>query len=501
MGRSVASEVAKQRNLSQPGDPDARADEAVLARWPWLTNRRIVFFVLGWMLLFGVISAFVSNPFQSEPSAGAGPNYWHVMFLHGLLIGMVALGGLLACQVFELSSRHVRAWIALGALAATIPAAVGGIFDKGVPGYEVPMWIQIACFFALDEILLALLVGFVLEYRRGTGVSRTLPFLGEALASASLLVAAVMGHLAGWLLEFGLKPAILRSFAKSIGYTTAGDWSTALVGSHSHEMAVASMALIVTLLARQFGYGSLGGAPRRLARVGLIMVPVGVVAMSYVYVRAGFSTWAPPAWFTSQGGRNGIASDDVITGVLVMGGGLLVLGSFALVAAGKLGSLRRLPVRAAALWSWTLSFATVAIAGYSIELDETYFGAGDPHTKGAAKDAVFTWLHQDLGLFLLPMLALVMVVVDRLVSSRHHGLIGRALIIGISIGFIGSVVYVFVNPARHGPGYVITSIGLAIVGATLLATIWWGAIRPGPSRPPHHPPRPQGIPAAERGQG
>jgi len=39
------------------------------------------------MLLFGVISAFVSNPFQSEPSATASPNYWHVMFLHagGLL--------------------------------------------------------------------------------------------------------------------------------------------------------------------------------------------------------------------------------------------------------------------------------------------------------------------------------------------------------------------------------------------------------------------------------
>jgi hypothetical protein len=96
-------------------------------------------------------------------------------------------------------------------------------------------------------------------------------------------------------------------------------------------------------------------------------------------------------------------------------------------------------------------------------------------------------------LFLLPTLALVMVVVERLVASRHHGLIGRALIAGTSIGFIGSVVYVFVNPARHGPGYVITSIGLAIVGATLLATIWWGAIRPGPA-----PPRPSGGPAPIR---
>ena len=476
----MMSDIPQEQSHGQLGNSGGRADEAVLARFPWLTNRRIVFFVLGWMLLFGVISAFISNPFQSEPSASASPVYWHVMFLHGLLIGMVALGALVACEVFGLQSKHVRVWIALGVLAATIPAAVGGIFDKGVPGYEVPMWIQIVGFFALDEILLTLLVGFVLEYRRRAPVSRTLPFIGATLASASLLIAAVMGHIAGWLLEFGLKPGALRSFAESIGYTKAGDWSTALIGSHSHEMAVASMALIVTLLARQFGYGSLIKAPRRVAQVGLIMVPIGVIAMSYVYVRAGFSTWAPPTWFKSHGGTDGIASDDVITGVFVMFGGLLIVGS---LAVGKLASLTRLPVRAAAVWSWVLSFATVTIAGYSIELNETHFGAGDPHAKGAANDAVFTWLHQDLGLFLLPTLALVMVVVERLVASRHHELIGRTVITGTSIGFIGSVVYVFVDTARHGPGYVITSIGLAIVGATLLATIWWGTIRTDSRRP------------------
>lgn len=171
----MMSDIPQQQSHAQLGDPDAHADEAMLARFPWLTNRRIVFFVLGWMLLFGVISAFVSNPFQSEPSATASPNYWHVMFLHGLLIGMVALAGLVACEVFELRSKHVRVWIAIGALAATVPAAIGGIFDKGVPGYEVPMWIQIVGFFAFDEILLMLLVGFVLEYRRRAPVSRTLP--------------------------------------------------------------------------------------------------------------------------------------------------------------------------------------------------------------------------------------------------------------------------------------------------------------------------------------
>jgi len=54
-------------------------------------------FVIGWLVLFAVLSVFVSNPFQSETSAAASPDYAHVMFLHGLLIGMVGLMSLLAC--------------------------------------------------------------------------------------------------------------------------------------------------------------------------------------------------------------------------------------------------------------------------------------------------------------------------------------------------------------------------------------------------------------------
>jgi rhodanese-related sulfurtransferase len=167
-------------------------------------------------------------------------------------------------------------------------------------------------------------------------------------------------------LEFGLKPQLLRSFAHSIGYIKASDWSIALVGSHLHETAVASMALIVAIAARQFGYRRLPTSPRRLARVGLLMLPIGVVWMTYIHVRAGFSTWSPPTWLQSRGGTNGIASDDVVMGVFVMGGGLLVLAPLALLGARRRRSLWRAPVRPAAAWSWFLSFATVAIAGYSI---------------------------------------------------------------------------------------------------------------------------------------
>jgi hypothetical protein len=462
--------------------PEAPDEDSSAMRWaPWLTQRRLVLFVIGWLTLFAVIGAFVSNPFQSETSAGAGPDYAHVMFLHGLLIGMVGLMALLTCQVFRMRSTHVRLWIAGGVFAATILSAVGGIFDKAVPGYEVPMWTQILSFFALDEILLMLLYGMLVEWRRST-VNHTLPYIAGALAAGSMFLAALMGHLAGWILEFGWNnPPIIKDFATFAGFGSQDGFTGALIGSHSHDMAVGAMALAIALLAQQFGYATLRGASQALARIGLGLVAIGVAVMTVMYVAMALSQWGPPTLFQSADGTNGIAGDDVITGTLVMGGGVLVVAAFAL-----LRTVLRQPVRVAALWAWVLSFATVVVAGFAIEMNETFFGAGDPTAAGARNDAVFTWLHQDLGLFLLPALVLVMLAVDRLVTRLRRGVIGWATIVGTTVAFLGGLVWVFVNPDLHGPGYIVSTVGVIFIGTTLLATLWYGApfqaLRPTPAK-------------------
>ena len=59
-----------------------------------------------------------------------------------------------------------------------------------------------------------------------------------------MLIAAVMGHLAGWILEYGDHPAALGHYAHFIGVPFA-TFRDNLIGSHSHEMAVASMALVL----------------------------------------------------------------------------------------------------------------------------------------------------------------------------------------------------------------------------------------------------------------
>lgn len=437
---------------------------------PWATPRRLIVLVIGWLAAFALLSAFISNPFQSEPSAGATPDYAKVMFMHGLLIGMVGLFALLTLQVFKVRSLHARLWISVGAIIATLLASVGGIFDTKIPGAEVAMWTQILGFAALDEILIVMFYAVVREYKRGVLVAGRLPVVVAALASASMFGAAIMGHIAGWLMEFGETPGFVASYRRSAGFAKLDDWTATLVGSHSHEMAVSAMALVVTLATVQFGYKNLIGIRRNLARVGMAMIALGVAATTVLYLIWGFTTIQLPGFFTTgiTFANGSIPSDDVFSGVLVMGGGVVVTAAF-------VKSLARRPVRLAAAWAWVLSFATVAVAGYSIEVNTTnFFGAGDPTAAGAANDATFTWMHQDVGLFLLPTLLAIMLAVELFVSSKVRSrAIGLSAIVGTTLLFVGGMVWVFVSPVVRGPGYNISTLGLLVVAAAVLATIYY----------------------------
>lgn len=436
------------------------------AGWvPWLTARRSLVFTLAWLLMFGWFSAFVSNPFQSEPNAAAGPTYANVMFLHGLLIGMVGLIALLVLHVMRIKSVHIRAWIVLGVVAATILAGVGGLFDKALPGDEVALWTQIVGFFFLDEILISLIVGIASEKSRIREIG-WLPFATGIAAAASALAAAIMGHMAGWIVEFGNSPAFIGSYAKAVGFDKVGDFRDALIGSHSHEMAVACMALGITILAVHFGYSKLRGGSRTLAQVGLGMVGGGVVLMSLYYILTGAINWGWLANVQFGTDPNLIPLDDALTGLFVMGGGVVTILGF-------LPDLFKAPVRLAAAWSYVLAMATVAVGGYAVELNETVFGAGDPKAVAAAADGIFTWLHQDVGLFLLPTLLIVMLAADALILNHERtNRMGILALIGSTVLYIGVLLWVFVNPAHFGIAYWVSTVGVLCIGGALVDVVW-----------------------------
>lgn len=449
---------------------EAAVDTPSVGWAPWLTPRRAILFVIGWLTVFAALSVVLSNPFQSEPNAGAAPVYGMVMYLHGLLIGMVGLIALLTLQVMRVKSLHARAWIIIGVVAATMLASIGGIFDRKIPGDEIAMWTQILGFFALDEILITLIVAIYLERSRALTIGR-LPFIAAMAATVAMLGAALMGHLAGWIMEFGNWPGIVGAYVSAVGFANVGDFNSALVGSHSHEMAVASMALAITLLVVQFGYSSMTATPRLVARIGMTMVASGTILMAVFYIVTGITTWAPPAGIAQFGqDPNVIPLDDVITGVLVMGGGVIAAAAF-------VPALIKLPVRLAAVWTFILATATVAVAGYTIELNTSHFGAGDQTAAGATNDAIFTWLHQDIGLFLLPTMLIVMLAAERLVANRERtNWIGLATLAGATLLFVGGMVWVFVTPDLYGPGYWLSTAGILVTGAAVLGTIWYGGL-------------------------
>lgn len=436
----------------------------------WLTPRRLILFVIAWLALLNLISLLVSNPYMTETSALATPDYFRVMFLHGLLIGMVGLAALIVCQIFHCGSRLAHGWIAGAVLVATILAAVGGTFNRSLRGSDLALWTQVVSFFIMDGIALVMLLTAIGEWRRRSPLSRTLPFTAAVFSGASMLLAGAMGHFGGWVLRSGGGFSDLSTYyLRAVGFTTGDQFLHALRLSHSHQMAMGIMGLVVALLAQQFGYGKLEGGPRAVARTGLAMVVVGTVVMTVIYLVMAFTAWQPPDLFSSgPGGGSGIPAHDAVTGSLIVGGGVV-----ALVGLG-LGRLIRGPVRWAAAWSWLVSFALVVVAGYYIQIHEAFFGGGDLGAPGAEQDAVFTWLHQGFGLFLLPSAILAMLVVERLVGRGRPAWIGWATIIGVSMTFVGGLIWLFVNPALYGPGYFVSAMGLLIIGAGLLATLWWG---------------------------
>jgi hypothetical protein len=452
---------------TSPSPGIAPEDVAPISLAPWLTARRLTFFVIGWLSVFALGSLFLANPFQAEPNAGATPDYFRVMYMHGLLIGMVGLLALLTLSVMKVRSLHVRVLITGGVLFATVLSALGGVFDTKIPGAEVAMWTQILSFFALDEILLVLAWGLFQEWRSGAPATRTLTYAAAAIASISMLFAAVMGHVAGWIMEFGENtPSLVANFRSFAGFDSQDSFVGALVGSHSHEMAVAAVGLSALVSIQFLGYATVTGTAKWIARVGVAMIGAGIVVVSAIYIAGVISQYAPPNFFNDN-----VPGDDLVSGVLVMGGGIV-----ALLAVANLRTIFELPLRFATVWTFILSVATVAAAGYAVEMNEGFFGAGDPKAAGAAGDAIFTWFHQDVGLFLLPTIVLVMLVVQLLVGTRQAGWIGWFATVGATALFAGGMLWVFVDSNLYGPGYWLSTLGLIVVGAAILGTLYNGMV-------------------------
>lgn len=422
------------------------------------TEKVVIVAVLVWLTLLALGSALISSPFVDQ-APGGGPIYATTMYLHGLLIGMVGLLGLVAMDVFGAGhkSRTMHNLVLYGTLGAALFSGVGGIFNHVVE--DLPfLWMQILSFFFLDEILLTLAIALFL---RAAETHRVAAW-AAALAALGGFASAVMGHISGWILEFGDFPkAIVGGYATMAGETWQA-FDANLISAHAHLMVIAVIALAVATTCAYFLRENAGS---RLVRFGLWWMAIGTVATTLVYLVAGLSQAQPAVLFRQ--GVSGIPGDDLVTGIGVMLGGLV-----ALVGLG----CEHLPEAAtrwgAALLS-ALTLVTVVAYGYYIEMHEGFFHHGLPGAPGSTADAIFGWFHQDFALFLIPGLMLLLVVLQRFAPrgpTRNEAVV--ALLAGSLITFLGALLYLPAPAQVVGFPFYVASFGLLVVlGGVVLSLL------------------------------
>lgn len=283
-------------------------------------------------------------------------------------------------------------------------------------------------------------------------------YLMILLAGISAEIAGVMGMLLeyGTLFGFGTS-GFLSNYVNSVGGvdTFLGN----LLGSHSHQMLPAVMGAIVAMSAVLFKYENLSAKWRTLVNFGMIVSIIGTLAMSYVYWVSTFGTYQIPTLFVSgAGGANGLAFDDMLTGIVGIGAVISIAGVYN--ASRKSGESRSLTICEIATWIGAM-FIMVGI-GYIIEFNEAFY-----QTSGISYDNAFLDGHMLFTFFLVTVIAgVILAILHYGIYSAMSRYIAALIIGGLVIGAEGVLIYTMTL------SWIIEAIGLIlIVAAIVLAPV------------------------------
>ena len=441
-------------------------DDDISERFAWLTPRRVALFLIFWVTMFFAGSVFVNNPFIGGPGnptweigAAYSSYYWVVMYLHGLNTCLVGLAALLAVDLLEISSPHVRKGILVGVLIAGILSPIGAIFNTSAPwNAGAGLWIQVTGFLALDEVVILLLWGMVGVWREGKPMSQTLPFLTVGLVGLTMLFAAVIGHLAGIILGFGNNPSIIGWYATQQLGETIDDFAFDLIGAHAYLMMSAVPVGVVSLVAIRFGYYRLQGWVKNVARVGFVMMGLDLVLQSGMALMSGFETFPgdlPPFVASMPWVPSFLALNDLINFLFLILGGILVLFTIAIgnerVRGWKLPA--GLPLRI---------FPLLMFVMFTVVTTITEPSATSATSVGTPAQA---WIRLFIGFFLTMLAVLVIVGAERLFGFAQLVRVGWTSLAGAALVFTG--VGIYIQEGAYFGGY------LAVVGIVLVGLSWF----------------------------
>jgi hypothetical protein len=394
--------------------------------------------------------------------------YWRlVLYWHGaIFIPWITVLAVLVGTKFRLDQKTgtagklVRESIFVGGFFAVPIAAVAGIFDVyDTFLFGIPLWTQIFAFLIGDEMAIALIVAMAVYPRAsGTGYRHMgMPYYTAFTGVFGALVAAMMGHIGGWVTWFGPSPSVFNQYINStmypvLGYTNSTSvvtFTEDVVGSHSHLMLVALMAGVVALVAIFFGYYERWGkTPKRLADFGFAWMTVSLLTALWIYVVSGVGNYQIPLFFVN--GANGVAGDDLTTGLVGLGAvfvlaGLIAHARGALTAEGK--PLLRDPLFLTVVVSWITIYLVIPVTGFYINFNEAFYQAA-----GINFDIVFTRFHQDFGFFVLPALVTLVLALEYFgLSSRARRYMGYLMTAGVLIGFVFGEAYALAGAGTTTP--------------------------------------------------
>lgn len=266
-------------------------------------------------------------------------------------------------------------------------------------------------------------------------------------------IAGVMGMVLEYGTLFGFGSIGLNGFVTSVGGSDT--FLANLLGSHSHQMLPAVMGGIVAMTAVAFKYEKLSEKWRGLVNFGLIVSIFGTIAMSYVYWISSFGTYQIPGLFTSgPGGVNGLAFDDMLTGIVGIGAMISIAGIF--TASRVSGKNRTLSI--CEIGSWIAAMFVMVGIGYTIEFNEAFYSA-----SGVSYDNAFLDGHMLFTFFLVTVIAGVILTIMHFgFYERMSRYISALVIGGIVIGGEGVIIYTMTL------SWAVEAVGLILIVAAIV---------------------------------
>ncbi|NOZ20040.1 MAG: hypothetical protein GXP25_03020 [Planctomycetes bacterium] len=422
-----------------------------------------------------IFVALLSSPFFAIHWFVPGDfSYSAAMYYHGIMVPVLILLYLLTREVVPLKVVNKRLYT-VSAILSIFFVGMGSIFNAS-KGISVAAAVQILGMVMTDCLGIALVAAMAIyalgENRktRKTGTAFWLLFSSITV----ILIAAPLGHLAGWCIDIGAKSipglnALLR--ATNIN---PDDFQDGLVASHSHLIVAAFLCGLAAVTAIYFQYQSRDGWRKRISILGLWIALISLLLATGIYVLSALVGWEPPVVFAS--GPSGIPLDDVVLTIEEIG--------FLVLMVGLSGSLERTgtksfapikaDIRISIFLNWIFGFAGAVLPGIYIELNEGFYGAGMSPALGALNDNIFIRAHLLYPFLLLPIIFAVTLAVG---CKYNHStvlppwprLFVWTSVFGMSLGLTGEILW-FVTRGSNVFLAAIFVMGIALI--TGMISLW-----------------------------